>query len=58
MFPLSFYLGEMGIFWALFSLPFAWGPGLMPVEGLFLPLACIQAQIISWKEYAEMEQQQ
>ena len=58
MFPLSFYLGEMGIFLEFFPLPFAWGPGLMPVEGLFLPPASIQAQIISWKEYAEMEQQQ
>ena len=28
------------------------------IEGFFLSPASIQAQIISWKEYAEMEQQQ
>ena len=30
---------------------------LMLIEGLFLLLASIQAQIV-WKEYAEMKQQQ
>ena len=33
------------------------GSTLMPIEGLFLLLASIQAQIIG-KEYAEMKQQQ
>ena len=47
--PLSFDLGEIGIFWRYFCL---WpedqkmGSAFMPIEGLFLLLASIQAQII------------
>ena len=50
LFPLSFDLGEIRIFWHYFYC--RWpkdqnkGSALMPIEGLFLLLASIQAQII------------
>ena len=50
MVTLSFDLGEIGIFWRYFY--YRWpedqkmGSALMPIEGLFLLLASIQAQII------------
>ena len=50
LFPLSFDVGKIGIFWRYFHC--RWledqekGSALMPVEGLFLPPASIQAQIV------------
>ena len=47
--PLSFDLGEIEIFWSYFC---RWpedqkmGSAFMPIEGLFLLLASIQAQVI------------
>ena len=50
LFPLSFDLGEIGIFWRYFYCRLLkdqkMGSALMPIEGLFLLLASIQAQII------------
>ena len=50
MFPLSFDLDEIGIFWRYFYCRWPkdqkMGSALMPTEGLFLLLASIQAQII------------
>ena len=50
LFPLSFDLGEIGIFWRYFYCRWPedqkMGSALMPIEGLFLLLASIQAQII------------
>ena len=50
MFPLSFDLGESGIFWRYYYCRWPedqkMGSALMPIEGLFLLLASIQAQII------------
>ena len=50
LFPLSFDLGEIGIFWRYFYCRWpeeqVMGSALMPIEGLFLLPASIQAQII------------
>ena len=50
LFPLSFDLGESGIFWRYYYCRWpedqTMGSALMPIEGLFLLLASIQAQII------------
>ena len=50
LFPLSFDLGEIEIFWRYFYCRWPedkkMGSALKPIEGLFLLLASIQAQII------------
>ena len=50
LFPLSFDLGEIGIFWRYFYCRWPkdqrMGSALMPIERLFLLPASIQAQII------------
>ena len=50
LFPFSFNLGEIGIFLRYFYCRWPedqkMGSALMPIEGLFLLLASIQAQII------------
>ena len=50
LFPLRFDLGEVGIFWRYFYCRWLgdqkMGGALMPIEGLILLLASIQAQII------------
>ena len=47
---LSFYLGKIWIFWRYFYCRWPedqkMGSALMPIEGLFLLPACIQAQVI------------
>ena len=58
----SFDLGEIGIFWRHFYCRWPedqkMGITLMPIEGLFLLPASIQARLIMWKAYVEMKQQQ
>ena len=50
LFPLSLNLGEIGIFWRYFYCRWPedqkMGSAFMPIEGLFLRPASIQAQII------------